>query len=612
MHSKLRVLLALSAIVALPVSVSACGSDDDSGSSDSGAVGVPEEFQPVTAAPDDAQEGGSLTMLNAGDVDYMDPGAAYYQTTYTVTGATQRPLLSWQPDDVEKPTPDLAAEEAEISEDGLTLEYKLQEGIEFAPPVSREVTAADVKYALERTTLPGVLNQYVGNYAADIVGYDEAAKEATDNPTGGAPEISGITTPDDYTLKIELNEPEVATASVIDQMLSLPVSAPVPEEFAEKFDAKNPSLYGQYVIATGPYMIENDPDTGELTGYTPGKEIHLVRNPNWDADTDWRPAYLDDITIQEGFTDTASASRKILEGDAQVSGDFPPPKEVLKEAAETAAPEQLQLPPLAGFRHIALNTQEPPFDDENVRKAVVANADREALRNTRGGPLVGQVANGYISPGFPGFEESGGLEGFDNLDFLQSPTGDPELAAEYMKKAGFDSGKCEGDCEVTMVGDNIPPGKDTAEVFQGQLEDLGFKVNFQPVDHSIMYTRFCSVPEQEPQVCPNVGWIPDFRDPQTMMDVPFYGPTIDPENNSNWPLLDDPEVNKAIEDARTVQDPDDRAQAWADVNELISSKAPAVPWIWENFPLIQSEDVAGVVNLNNASWDIPFMSLKDQ
>ena len=39
-----------------------------------------------------------------------------------------------------------------------------------------------------------------------------------------------------------------------------------------------------------------------------------------------------------------------------------------------------------------------------------------------------------------------------------------------MRKAGFESGKCEGaECEITMVGDNIPPGKDTAEVFKGQL-----------------------------------------------------------------------------------------------------------------------------------------------
>ena len=40
----------------------------------------------------------------------MDPGAAYYQFTYMVTQATHRNLLSWAPDDVEEPTPDLAEE----------------------------------------------------------------------------------------------------------------------------------------------------------------------------------------------------------------------------------------------------------------------------------------------------------------------------------------------------------------------------------------------------------------------------------------------------------------------------------------------------------------------
>ncbi len=40
------------------------------------------------------------------------------------------------------------------------------------------------------------------------------------------------------------------------------------------------------------------------------------------------------------------------------------------------------------------------------------------------------------------------------------------------------------------------------------------------------------------------------------------------------------------------------------MNELVSEQAPAVPWIWEHYPLVQSTDVAGVVNLQNASWDL--------
>ena len=61
--------------------------------------------------------------------------------------------------------------------------------------------------------------------------------------------------------------------------------------------------------------VVNKKCDGELTGYTPNKEIHLVRNPNWGLPETHRtgtsvPAYLDQITVQEGFADTVSASRR--------------------------------------------------------------------------------------------------------------------------------------------------------------------------------------------------------------------------------------------------------------------------------------------------------------
>ncbi len=93
--------------------------------------------------------------------------------------------------------------------------------------------------------------------------------------------------------------------------LTLPVSAPIPEEYAKEFDAENPSTYGEHQVATGPYMIENDPKTGELTGYTPNKEIHLIRNPNWEAsDADFRPAYLDDVDRSRRASPTPCRRRR--------------------------------------------------------------------------------------------------------------------------------------------------------------------------------------------------------------------------------------------------------------------------------------------------------------
>jgi peptide/nickel transport system substrate-binding protein len=610
MPSKLRWLLVLGVLAAVALTISACGGDDEDGDSEAaaGETGIPEEFTAPTAAPEGAAEGGELTVIATDDVDYMDPGAAYYQFTYMVTSAGHRTLMGWQPDDVEQPTPDLSDGEPEISEDGQTITFTIRDGVMFSPPVDREVTAADVEYAIERGLLPGVANGYLPVYLADVVGIADAEKEVADNPTGGAPDIEGVTAEDDTTLVIELERP---TATAVVQALSLPISAPVPEEYAKEFDAKNPSTYGQYVAFTGPYMVENDPQTGELTGYTPGQEIRMVRNPNWDGDAtgDFRPAYLDSINIEEGFSDTASASRKILNGSAQVNGDITPPPTVIEEAAQDAEEGQMVASPSGGNRYIALNTQEPPFDDINVRKAVVAAANRTALRNTRGGELVGPVATHFLMPGMPGFEEAGGVEG-TGIDFLSNPEGDPDLAAEYMREAGYESGKCEGDCQVTLVGDAASPDKETTEVFVSTLEDLGFQPEVRGVARDVMYTRFCNVPDQMPNVCPSVGWLKDFQDPLSILQPTFDGEAISQTNNSNWPLLDVPEINEAMSEAALIEDEEERAQAWGDIDTMITEQAPAVPYVWDNQVNIRSTDVGGVINLFNANWDLSFTSLE--
>jgi peptide/nickel transport system substrate-binding protein len=603
----LRLLVPVSAVLAIAFVLSSCGSSsDETTASSGGGTGVPDQFAAVTAAPDNAKQGGDLTLLNEGDIDYMDPGAAYYQVTYTLDLAAQRGLLGWPPDATE-PQPDLATEQPKVTDDGKTITFTIRDDVKFSPPVNRVATSADVKYAIERTLLPGVPNGYTANYLADVEGLKEAQAAAAKDETV-APDISGIETPNDTTIVFHLTK---SSSQGVIGALSLPFSAPVPEEYAKEFDAQTPSTYGEHVVFTGPYMVENN-SSGELTGYTPGKEIKMVRNPNWDPNTDFRPAYLDTITWQEGFTDPTSASKKILTGDSQMSGDFPPSPTVVKDIASGSQYDTSQMVavPSGGNRYIALNTAEPPFDDVNVRKAVVANSDRVALRNTRGGELFGPVATHFLPPLIPGFEEAGGLEGDPSLDFLQSPTGDPAVAAKYMKKAGYSSGKCEGDCDITMVGDDAPPGQDTATVFKDELEQLGFKVSFQPVEHSIMYTKFCSVPSNQPQVCPNVGWIKDFNDGQAMIDIPFNGGTINPSNNSNWPRLDDPEINKLLAQDKLITDPDQRAQAYGELDTKITALAPAVPWVWDNDILVQSSNVAGVSNLFNGEWDLSYTSLK--
>ena len=112
----------------------------------------------------------------------------------------------------------------------------------------------------------------------------------------------------------------------------MPITIPVPQEYAEKFDRKSPSTYDQYTVFTGPYMVRNDAD-GKVVGRDPGKLIEIVRNPNWDAKTDYRPAYLDEIRIEEGNDDLTVASRRTLQGDGLMCCDSgQPPIAILRRA----------------------------------------------------------------------------------------------------------------------------------------------------------------------------------------------------------------------------------------------------------------------------------------
>ena len=545
-----------------------------------------------------ASQGGTLTMLTNGDVDdKLDPGYSYYQLDFIYTNSTQRAVLGNKPDDTTKASPDFAASYPTVSKDGKTVTVKLRSGVKFSPPVNREATSKDVKYAIERDFLPQVGNGYAGAYWSDIQG----VKAYTD---GKAKEITGLQTPDPHTLVVKLDRP---TAAVVIAAMSLPGAAPVPKEYAQKFDKGKQSTYGQHVVGTGPYMVQNDPKTGKITGYKPGQSITFVRNPNWDKSTDYRPAYLDKFIFDEG-NDPTVGNRKIIGGSHLVGNptDLSPPPAFLKQ--NQSKKENVIPGAFAGrVRSIAFNTTKKPFDDPNVRKAVGAALDRRAMGLAFGGEIGGAVATHILTPGEVGFDEAGGLNG-PGYDWLKNPSGDPDLAASYMKKAGFSNGKYSGP-EITMVADNSTNQKAAAERVLAALQSVGFKVNFRPVTRDTMYSKFCSVPKTQPEVCPSVGWLKDFADPQSMLDPTFNGKNIVSTNNSNWPQLNDPKINAAITKAEVLSDPAERAKAWAEIDKMVTGTAGVIPWYWDKPPLVKSADVNAVVSKSNAAWDMSFSAL---
>jgi peptide/nickel transport system substrate-binding protein len=591
-RSHLRFLVA-GMLAVLAFVVAACGGDNNSSTSTSSSAGTKTQ---TAEAP--AKKGGKITMLAASDVDFVDPGHTYYTFGEMVTLATNRPLYSFKPDDANKPVADLADGDPQISSDKKTVTVKIKPGIKYAPPVNREVTSKDVKYAFERFFSVNVGGQYPG--------YFQVIKGAPTKPTTGVKTISGIETPDDQTIVFHLKEP---TAVSFVAALVMPITVPVPEEYAKKFDAKNPSTYNTHVAFTGPYMIQNN-SSGSLTGYKPGKSISIVRNPNWDAKTDYRPANADSYFIRTNASDANVSARQVIDGQSMLL-DTNPPANILKDLVTKVKDQYLSVPS-GGYRYFPLNTEVKPFDNINVRKAVMAGFSRNAARLARGGKYIGDIATHWLPPDFPGFDQAGGFKGFPDIDYFNANNedGDMATAAKYFKLAGYKSGKYEGNDQILIVGANADPGKAQAEVAQAQLQKMGFKTRLRLVPQDAVYTDWCQVPSKKVGMCGGAGWFKDFADPQSMLEPVFKGALINRSSgNINYSMLNDPKVDAAMDKAALLEG-DARLQAWADIDKMIIQDAAGIPFIWDKTTLVRSKNINGVANPYIALWDLSYTSIK--
>ena len=235
-----------------------------------------------------------------------------------------------------------------------------------------------------------------------------------------------------------------------------------------------------------------------------------------------------------------------------------------------------------------INTTIKPFDNLNVRKAVLAVFDRNAVRLARGGEVTGPLATHLLPPGIPGYEEAGGAHGpdYDYLD-ADKPNGDPALAAKYMKKAGYPSGKYTGDERFLAVAGNTSGEKAVAEVVQAQLAKLGFDLRLRIVPDDALFTSWCSVPSRKVVFCASgIAWLKDFPDPQPMLQPVFDGRAITPTANNNFSQLNDPKINAAMTRAQLLTGKE-RAAAWGAIDRMIAAHAPVIPLQWDVATLIR-------------------------
>jgi peptide/nickel transport system substrate-binding protein len=472
----------------------------------------------------------------------------------------------------------------------------------FGPPLSREITSADVEFAFRRIATESIVAQYGFYYYGLIKGF-ELGK---DPGPGGIP---GIQTPDDKTIVFQLTR----LAPEFEFLTAMPAAGPMPEEVAGCFTEAGE--YGRYVISSGPYMYEGTDQldasscdaltgSGPISGFDPEDHSYFVRNPDYDPATDdpsVRANYVDGINIDLN-TNVADIYDKIERGelDGAVSSGNPPADVLQRYSTSEELQDKLKAGDDDRTWYITMNLTTPPFDDIHVRKAVNLVMDKAGILQAWGGQISGDIATHIQPPNM-----TGGSPTNEEYDPFSTPNwgGDLDAAKEEMSQSAYDSdgdGVCDApECSgLLMVNRNTSPWTESEPVVVDALAQIGIEVDVREAeDH---YTIIQTVSNETP-LGMNPGWGKDFPDSSSFVGFLFDGRGIACEGNYNYSLVGltpekadecgidfvkTPSVDADIDNCKQVALEGDVAatnECWLALDEkLMEEVVPWVPYLWPN------------------------------
>jgi peptide/nickel transport system substrate-binding protein len=499
------------------------------------------------------------------------------------------------------PIPDLATAIPKPTKGGTEWKFKMKSGIKFGPPVNREITSRDIRYAIERMARPANGAQYLG-YMKVIKGLDAYSK-------GQAQTISGIKTPNSKTIIFDLTAPTGDFAN----RLTFPAAAAMPQEVAKCFEGK-PGAYGRYVISSGPYMIQGSQNLDisscdamkPISGYDGQTSLTLVRNPNYNPKTDSTVSRENNpnsftFTVDTNIDDIYARVGAGELDDEYTTGD---PKVFRQYLTDPSKKKYIHSNSADGTYYVTMNLTQPPFDDVHVRKAMDWIVNRNAMRKAWGGPVAGQIAQHTIPNSL--------VAGLENYAPFKTP-GDqgslPKALAEmkqskYKTKGGVcTASQCKN---VLLISDTRAVDKLLLPALQASAAKIGitFAVRTVTGAYPVIQTTSNNIP-----ISTRPRWFKDYADPSTFIGPLFYSGNIIPEGNTNYSLVglkpsqvsalgikgntkNIPSIDK-LSDECTPTTGNVRLQCYGKIDKVLTEQiVPWVPYMWANTVTILGPKVA--------------------
>lgn len=412
--------------------------------------------------------------------------------------------------------PDLA--ERWEYKNSTTLVFYLRKGVKFhnKPPVNgREVTAEDVKYSLERFM----------------------AKSGFRSRFDAVQSIEAV---DRHTVRIALKEPFAPFLNHLANPTYTPILA---REVEEKFkDFNRPEA----MIGTGPFMLRS---------YEKGVKIVFDRNPEY-----YMPGlpYLDGAVIE--ITPDAAARLSLLRAgkvDLPHMWGYLAPEE--GQSLKQTNPDMVVTPTIVTAQGmIYMRTDQPPFNDVRVRRALSLAIDRkgwnESLLLGEGcvvsGPLPCAMKEWRLEPAALDPAKAKYLEGHD-----------PQEARRLLAEAGHGRG-------FTTPMFHWPgyatPWRSYYDLAADNLTKIGVNVEMKPEE----YGKYISTTYLGKYEKMAMGPITPFTEPDDFLFGAFY-----PEQPNNRSHVADAELNKLLLAQRREMDPAKRREIIHAIQRHVADKA---------------------------------------
>lgn len=513
---------------------------------------------------DGAKNGGTLTVAYATAPSSMDPSAQFYQDSGAImTRLTMRSLTQFvQRDGKQVLVPDLATDLGQVSKDGLTWTFKLKDGIKYSD--GSAVTAKDIAYAVKRSF---AFTDTGPTYQVDFL----KGGDKYQGPFKSGDTFAGVEAPDASTVVFHLAKrwetlPYFATFTQV---------SPIPQAK----DTKDQS-YGNNALATGPYMIKS---------FTQGSELKLVKNPNWDPNSDpARTQYVDGYDFKFGVDDIKTQTAILASNGVDATT-------MNWDAIDSSLIDQVTGPKKAQFVTgqssctvtVNLDTRKMPLP---VRKALAVAYPWDDINKAAGlTDLSITPAHTLIPPQLPGWLD------YTLPNLNGSGNGNPTEAKAMLAAAGFGPDK-PFELKYYYTNDDASNVAQTVnQVRKTKLEAAGFKVTDLGVPNKER-RKLIAKPDAPTNMGQSpAGWCFDWPSADSIFP-PTVSSTQITSGGTNWGNLSDPKIDAEM---NRIQDLSiaDQGPEWGKFDKMIMEKyLPALPWYWDKSNTVFGTKVHNVLN----------------